>query len=48
LELENVVLSPHIGSGSVSTRRAMAMTAANNLVSVLSHNQAPLNPVNRS
>ena len=48
LELENVVLSPHIGSGSVSTRRAMAMTAANNLVSVLSHNQAPLDPVNRS
>jgi glyoxylate/hydroxypyruvate/2-ketogluconate reductase len=46
LELENVVLSPHIGSASEPTRRAMAMTAAKNLVAVLAHGQAPLNWVN--
>jgi len=46
LELENVVLSPHIGSASEPTRRAMAMTAAKNLVAVLANNEAPINPVN--
>jgi lactate dehydrogenase-like 2-hydroxyacid dehydrogenase len=45
LELENVVLSPHIGSASEPTRRAMAMTAAKNLVAVLANNEAPINPV---
>ncbi|MCD6479638.1 D-glycerate dehydrogenase [Candidatus Bathyarchaeota archaeon] len=35
LELDNVVLTPHIGSASVETRKKMAMIAAENLVSVL-------------
>ena len=35
LELDNVVLTPHIGSASVETRKKMAMMAAENLVSVL-------------
>jgi len=47
LDLENVVLSPHIASGSESTRKAMAMTAANNLVEVLAYGRPPLNWVNR-
>lgn len=45
LELKNVVLAPHIGSSTESTRRAMAMTAANNLVAALS-GQRPPNWVN--
>jgi lactate dehydrogenase-like 2-hydroxyacid dehydrogenase len=46
LELENAVLSPHIASASESTRRAMAMTAAKNLVAALSGEQPPnlINP----
>jgi len=35
LELDNVVLMPHIGSSTEATRRAMAMTAATNLVAAL-------------
>jgi len=35
LELKNVVLAPHIGSSTEATRRAMAMTAARNLVAAL-------------
>ena len=35
LELENVVLSPHIASSTHATRLAMAMTAARNLVAAL-------------
>jgi len=35
LELDNVVLTPHIGSASIETRKKMAMIAAENLVSVL-------------
>ena len=45
LELENVVLSPHIASASEPTRRAMAMTAAKNLVAALS-GEVPPNLVN--
>ena len=45
LELENVVLSPHIGSASEPTRRAMAMTAAKNLVAVLANGEKPINLV---
>lgn len=41
LELKNVVLAPHIGSSTESTRRAMAMTAAKNLVAALSGQQPP-------
>ena len=46
LELSNVVLSPHIGSASDSTRRRMAMLAAENLVAALTTGNAPnlLNP----
>ncbi len=45
LELKNVVLTPHIGSSTEATRRAMAMTAAQNLVAALS-GQKPPNWVN--
>ena len=36
LELSNVVLTPHIGSASEPTRRAMANCAADNLIAALS------------
>jgi glyoxylate reductase len=36
LELENVVLAPHLGSATVETRTAMGMLAAENLVAALS------------
>ncbi len=42
---EHVVLTPHIGSGSVETRLRMSMTAAQNAAAVL-QNQRPPNPVN--
>jgi lactate dehydrogenase-like 2-hydroxyacid dehydrogenase len=45
LDLKNVVLVPHIGSSTESTRRAMAMTAAKNLVAALT-GQKPPNWVN--
>ena len=35
LGLDNVVLMPHVGSSTEATRRAMAMTAAKNLVAAL-------------
>ena len=41
LELKNVVLVPHIGSSTEATRRAMAMTAATNLVAALSEQRPP-------
>ena len=46
LRLDNVVLMPHIGSSTEETRRAMAMTAARNLVAALSGGRPPnlLNP----
>jgi glyoxylate/hydroxypyruvate/2-ketogluconate reductase len=45
LALKNVVLTPHIGSASVPTRKAMANLAADNLISYLTHGKAvtPLN-----
>jgi glyoxylate reductase len=45
LELENVVLAPHIGSASVETRDKMAVLAAENIVAVLS-GEEPKTPVN--
>ena len=45
LALKNVVLSPHIGSSTEATRRAMAMTAAANAVATLA-GQRPPNLVN--
>jgi lactate dehydrogenase-like 2-hydroxyacid dehydrogenase len=44
LELENVVLAPHLGSATVETRTAMAELAARNAISVLD-GQGPLTPV---
>lgn len=38
--LSNVVLTPHIGSADVGTRIAMAALAAENVIRVLSHQQA--------
>ena len=46
LQLRNVVLAPHVGSSTEATRRAMAMTAARNLVAALGGGKPPnlLNP----
>ncbi len=44
LELETVVLAPHIGSASIETRNKMAATAGEDLRAVLSGEQ-PKNPV---
>ncbi|MES2563528.1 MAG: D-glycerate dehydrogenase [Pseudomonadota bacterium] len=46
LELDNVVLAPHIGSSTEATRRAMAMTAAKNAVAALTGGKPP-NLINR-
>jgi glyoxylate reductase len=45
LELDNIVLTPHLASGSIETRTKMATTAATNLVSVL-QGRVPPNLVN--
>jgi glyoxylate/hydroxypyruvate/2-ketogluconate reductase len=44
--LKNVVLTPHIGSASIPTRKAMANLAADNLLAYLTRGEAltPLNP----
>jgi lactate dehydrogenase-like 2-hydroxyacid dehydrogenase len=44
LELENVVLLPHLGSATVETRTAMATLAARNVLAVLA-GLAPVTPV---
>jgi glyoxylate reductase len=44
LELENVVLAPHLGSATRETRTAMAELAVNNALAVL-YGQPPLTPV---
>jgi glyoxylate reductase len=41
LELENVVLSPHLGSATVETRAAMAVLAARNAIAVLNDENPP-------
>ena len=41
LDLDNIVLTPHLASGSVETRTKMAVTAATNLVSVLQGKEPP-------
>ncbi|WP_395067434.1 2-hydroxyacid dehydrogenase [Paraburkholderia silvatlantica] len=49
LEVENVVLTPHIASASEATRRAMANLAADNLIAALGEGPRagqPPNPVN--
>jgi gluconate 2-dehydrogenase len=47
LKCDNVVLTPHIASATVKTRKAMAQLAADNLVAYLTRGQAmtPLNSV---
>ena len=45
LELDNVVLAPHVGSSTEATRRAMAMTAAKNAVAALTGGR-PQNLIN--
>lgn len=53
LELPNVVLTPHIGSASVDTRRKMARLAADNMIAALGRGPnagrppTPLNPAVR-
>ncbi|WP_298585314.1 D-glycerate dehydrogenase [uncultured Kocuria sp.] len=44
LELENVVLLPHLGSATVETRTAMAVLAAENVLAVLG-GQRPPSPI---
>jgi glyoxylate reductase len=46
LSLSNVVLTPHIGSASTSTRLAMAYCAADNLIAAMTGKRPPnlLNP----
>ncbi len=46
LACRNVVLTPHIGSATVPTRRAMAQLAADNLIDFLTSGRArtPVNP----
>lgn len=41
LKLDNVVLSPHIGSATVETRRAMALTAIKNILAALKGETPP-------
>jgi glyoxylate reductase len=41
LELRNVVLAPHIGSGSIATRRRMAELAVRNLLAGLEGRPLP-------
>ncbi len=45
LEVPNVVLTPHIASATVATRRAMAELAADNLIAALTAGVAPT-PIN--
>ena len=45
LTVPNVVLTPHIASATVGTRRAMADLAANNLIGYLVNGKA-LTPLN--
>ena len=45
LSLPNVVLTPHIASASVATRKAMAHLAADNLIAALTTGQPPT-PIN--
>ncbi len=45
LEIENVVLAPHIGSASVDTRRRMSVLAAENAITAV-EGRKPANLVN--
>lgn len=41
LQMENVSVLPHIGSGTIETRDKMAMLAANNIIEYYSFNRVP-------
>lgn len=41
LEMENVAIVPHIGSGTIETRTEMAATAATNIIAYFKHRQVP-------
>jgi glyoxylate reductase len=45
LELDNVVLAPHLGSATLETRTEMALLAARNVIAAL-RGEPPLTPVN--
>jgi glyoxylate reductase len=45
LELDNVVLIPHLGSATIETRTAMALLAAENVIAVV-RGEAPPTPLN--
>ena len=45
LDLENVVLLPHLGSATIETRTAMGVLAARNALAVLDGGEPPT-PVN--
>jgi len=45
-ELENVVLSPHLGSSTHAAREAMGMLCADALEAVLLRDELPANAVN--
>ena len=47
LALRNVVLTPHIASGSLATRRAMVSLAVDNLIAALGHGPQAGAPPNR-
>ena len=47
LELDNVVLLPHLGSATVETRTAMAELAANNALALLRGEEA-ITPVTQA
>jgi glyoxylate reductase len=47
LELENVVLTPHLGSATHAARQAMGILCAEALEAVLLRNELPSNAVNR-
>jgi glyoxylate reductase len=46
LELENVVLTPHLGSSTHAAREAMGMLCADALEAVLIENRLPVNAIN--
>ena len=46
LSLDNVVMTPHIASGSVETRRAMTALAVDNLIAALGHGPQAGHPPN--
>ena len=45
IELDNIVMTPHIASASIDTRTAMAMMAASNIIAVF-EGKVPPNAVN--